>query len=74
MLTGKGEEIGRSVRDRHDTLCRLLTIAGVPADSSAKDVCAMEHHLSPRSIEQLKKLVCVLESDSAGRLPGKYPG
>ena len=32
VLTGEGEEIGRSVKDRHDTLCRLLTIAGVPAE------------------------------------------
>jgi DtxR family transcriptional regulator, Mn-dependent transcriptional regulator len=72
VLTGEGEEIGRSVKDRHDTLCRLLTIAGVPAESSAKDACAMEHHLSPRSIEQLKKLVSALESDEAGRLLSKY--
>lgn len=74
VLTGKGGEIGRSVKDRHDTLCRLLTIAGVPADTSAKDACAMEHHLSPRSIEQLKKLVCALESDEAGRLLGRFHG
>jgi len=72
VLTEKGEEIGRSVRDRHDTLCRLLTIAGVPADTCAKDACAMEHHLSPRSIEQLKKLVGALETDDAGRLLDKY--
>jgi hypothetical protein len=32
----------------------------------------MEHHLSPRSIEQLKKLVSALESDEAGRLLDKY--
>jgi Mn-dependent DtxR family transcriptional regulator len=74
VLTEKGEEIGRSVKDRHDTLYRLLTIAGVPADSSAKDACAMEHHLSPRSIEQLKKLVSALETDEAGRLLSKYLG
>jgi Mn-dependent DtxR family transcriptional regulator len=74
VLTPEGEEIGRSVKDRHDTLCRLLIIAGVPADSSTKDACAMEHHLSPGSIEQLKKLVNALESDDIGRLLDKYLG
>ena len=47
VLTEKGEEIWRSVKDRHDTLCRLLRLAGVPAESSAKDACAMEHRLAP---------------------------
>ncbi len=72
VLTEKGEEIGRSVKDRHDTLCRLLIIAGVPADASAKDACAMEHHLSPGSIEQLKKLVGALEADEARGLLGRH--
>jgi drug/metabolite transporter (DMT)-like permease len=50
----------------------LLTIAGIPADICAKDACAMEHHLSPRSIEQLKKLASALENDEAGRLLRRY--
>jgi Mn-dependent DtxR family transcriptional regulator len=74
VLTDKGEEVGRSVKDRHDTLCRLLTIAAVPPEICTKDACAMEHHLSPRSIEQLKKLVGALETDEARGLLGKYLG
>lgn len=56
------------MKDRHDTLARLRTIAGVPADICTKDAWAMEHHLSPRSIEQLKKLVSALESDEGEKL------
>ncbi len=31
-LTTEGEEIARVIKDRHDTLVRLLSIAGMPAD------------------------------------------
>jgi len=63
LLTEKGAEIARTVKDRHDTLVRLLTLAGVPGDTADRDACVMEHHLSPRSLEQLKKLVAVIEED-----------
>lgn len=68
MLTDKGTEIARSVKDRHDTLVRPLTLSGVPSDIASADACALEHHLSPRSIEQLKKLVVVIESDDISKL------
>ena len=74
VLTEEGEAIGKSVKDRHDTLCRLLTIAGVPADCCTKDACAMEHHLSPKSIEQLKKLVGALETGEARALLDRHLG
>jgi DtxR family Mn-dependent transcriptional regulator len=63
LLTEKGLEVARAVKDRHDTLVRLLTLAGVPGDTADRDACVMEHHLSPRSLEQLKKLVTVIEED-----------
>ncbi len=62
VLTEKGREIARTVKDRHDTLVKLLTLAGVPDDIANKDACEIEHHLNPRSLEQLKKLVKTLES------------
>lgn len=62
LLTEKGQEIARTVKDRHDTLVRLLTLAGVPEDIADKDACEIEHHLNPKSLEQLKKLVKTLES------------
>jgi len=61
-LTEKGALIGRSVKDRHETLVRLLTAAGVPDDIADKDACVMEHHLSPESLERLKMLVQTLET------------
>jgi len=63
VLTTEGEAIARTISDRHDTLFRLLSIAGVPADIADRDACTIEHHLSPKSLEHLKKLVSALEDD-----------
>jgi len=68
MLSEKGLEIARVVKDRHDTLVKLLRAAGVPDKTADVDACVMEHHLSPGSLERLKKLVSVLESDHGSRL------
>jgi DtxR family transcriptional regulator, Mn-dependent transcriptional regulator len=64
-LTTEGEEIARAINDRHETLFKLLSIAGVPADVADRDACTIEHHLSPKSLEHLKKLVAALEEDPA---------
>ena len=53
----------RVIKDRHDTLVRLLSIAGVPGDIADKDACVIEHHLSPVTLEQLKKPVSALERE-----------
>jgi DtxR family Mn-dependent transcriptional regulator len=65
LLTPEGEEIARVIKDRHDTLVRLLVLAGVPEATANKDACIMEHHLSPVSLEQLKKLVSGLEGEAS---------
>ncbi len=62
LLTAKGSEIAITIKDRHDTLLKLLTLAGVPNDTADKDACIMEHHLSPKSLEQLKKFIKDLEN------------
>jgi len=62
MLTEKGAEIASVIKDRHDTLVKLLTLAGVSDDIANRDACIMEHHLSPGTLEHLKKLVKSLET------------
>lgn len=64
-LTAEGEQIARVIKDRHDTLVRLLSLAGVPLEIADKDACIIEHHLSPVSLEGLKKLVASLEGEKA---------
>jgi DtxR family Mn-dependent transcriptional regulator len=70
LLTEKGAQVARAVKDRHDTLVSLLTLAGVPNDIANKDACVMEHHLSPTSLEHLKHLVSEIESGRERKLVG----
>ncbi|HDO19317.1 MAG TPA: metal-dependent transcriptional regulator [Thermoplasmatales archaeon] len=56
-LTARGMEIGRSVKERHDTLMEVLEILQVPHEIAEKDACIMEHNLNPITIAQLKKFV-----------------
>lgn len=68
LLTEKGAQVARAVKDRHDTLVSLLTLSGVPDDIANKDACVMEHHLSPISLERLKQLVSDIESKRVHKL------
>lgn len=67
LLTESGAEIARVIKDRHDVLYKLLTISGVPSQVAEHDACVIEHRLSPKSLEHLKKLVIALESEHASR-------
>ena len=57
FLTPKGEEFGRTVKDRHDTLKTFLVFIGVPDDVADEDACTMEHELHSKTVEQIKNLV-----------------
>lgn len=61
-LTEKGKEIAMAVKDRHDTNTKLLRIIQVPEEIVEKDACTIEHHLHPKTIEQLKKFVNSVEN------------
>jgi DtxR family Mn-dependent transcriptional regulator len=56
-LTPRGREIATSVREKHEIIRKFLKIIQVPHEIANKDACTMEHHLDPKTIEQLKKLV-----------------
>lgn len=68
VLSEKGLEIASVIKDRHDTLVRLFAISGVPAETADKDACVIEHHLSPRSLEGLKRLVNTLENENMNKM------
>ena len=57
ILTDKGEEIARVVKERHEIIRSLLEILRVPSRVADEDACVMEHELHPKTIEQLKNLV-----------------
>lgn len=61
-LTAEGEEIGRVVKDRHNTIFAFLKFIGVPERIANEDACVIEHDLHPKSVEQIKSLVRFIET------------
>lgn len=60
-LTPRGEEVGRVIKDRHETIKAFLILIGVPGPVADKDACVMEHKLDPKTVEQIKNLVKFVE-------------
>lgn len=61
-LTAEGEEIGRVVKDRHNTIFAFLKFIGVPERIANEDACVIEHDLHPNTVEQIKSLVRFIET------------
>lgn len=55
-LTAEGEKIGKYVIERYEVIFGLLTDLGVDRETAREDACKMEHGISRRSLESLKKL------------------
>ena len=55
-LTKKGENIGKKVAERHRVLAEFFTILGIQKKIQEKDIHGIEHHLSPSTLEKLKKV------------------
>ncbi|MBP5269832.1 MAG: metal-dependent transcriptional regulator [Clostridia bacterium] len=54
-LTDSGREIAEAIYDRHVTLTEILVSLGVDPETAAEDACKMEHDISDRSFEAIKK-------------------
>ena len=53
-LTPKGEEIAKSVYERHVLLCNLFELMGVPAETAEEDACRVEHYISDETFACMK--------------------
>ena len=60
-FTRKGVQIAKRIKDRHETIRKFLEIINVPSDIANKDACIIEHHLDPKTLEQLKKFILFIE-------------
>lgn len=56
-LTDAGEEIARKIYDRHTILTQCLIRLGVEPETASEDACKMEHDISDKSFEAIKKFV-----------------
>ena len=56
-LTESGLEVANRMYERHTLLTELFTRLGVDEETAADDACKIEHHISEKSFEAIKKFV-----------------
>lgn len=55
VLTLKGETLGNSTYEKHKTISKLLVQIGVDERTALKDACRIEHVISDKTFEAIKK-------------------
>ena len=56
-LTDAGKEIAEKIYDRHTLLTQCLIKLGVEPEIASEDACKIEHDISDKSFEAIKKFV-----------------
>jgi len=54
-LTDKGMDIAKKVYERHELIAELLMYLGVDEETAYEDSCKIEHAISDKSFEIIKK-------------------
>jgi Mn-dependent DtxR family transcriptional regulator len=54
-LTEQGKEVAEKIVERHTLITKFLTSLGVDEQTSAEDACKIEHVISDKSFEAIKK-------------------
>lgn len=56
-LTDSGLEVANRMYERHTLLTKLFTSLGVDEETAVDDACKIEHHISEKSFEAIKKFI-----------------
>ena len=56
-LTDEGLKVATEIRDRHETLLELFLLLGLKQDEALEDIEGLEHHVSKRTYQTLKRLI-----------------
>ena len=56
-LTDKGLAFANKIYERHTVLSKVLTMLGVDEETAAEDACKIEHVISDKSFNSLKKYI-----------------
>ncbi|PWK16015.1 transcriptional regulator MntR [Tumebacillus permanentifrigoris] len=64
VLTPKGEQLGKSMKQRHKRLEEFLRMLGVSEETIQRDVEGIEHHVSPSTMKALNNLVLFFDQNS----------
>jgi Mn-dependent DtxR family transcriptional regulator len=59
-LTDAGREVAEKIYERHTIITKILTHLGVDADTAAEDACKLEHAISDKSFEAIKRFAVTL--------------
>lgn len=54
-LTDEGREVAETIYERHTILTEALVRLGVDQETASEDACKIEHAISDRSIEAIKR-------------------
>lgn len=65
VLTDDGTRIARAIIERHETLTRFLRLFGIDEETIYRDVEGMEHHVSRPTLNAIRTIAELLESDPA---------
>lgn len=54
-FTEKGRAIAEKIYERHQVLTEILMALGVDRETAAKDACKMEHDISDKTFDAMKR-------------------
>ncbi len=63
-LTSKGKEVAEKIYERHTIMTKILLYLGVDKETAAEDACKLEHAISDKSFEAIKKFAGTLPDDN----------
>lgn len=59
-LTEAGREVAHKIYERHTVITKILIHLGVDRDTATEDACKLEHAMSDKSFEAIKKFSSTL--------------
>lgn len=62
-LTEDGKKVAEGVYENYSIINDLLRTLGIPEKIAMEDACSMEHQISPKTSETLKKFIDFVQSD-----------
>ena len=63
-LTDAGREVAQKIYERHTVITKILTHLGVDKDTATEDACKLEHAISDKSFEAIKRFAASLPDDN----------
>ncbi len=63
-LTDEGKEVAEKIYERHTVITKILVYLGVDKETASEDACKLEHAISDKSFEAIKKFAGTLPDDN----------